>query len=112
MRKTAILFSALVVLFLSPQIANAQSDTDRTKEDKEGDNIGDRISKKIEGFVSEITHELMQEGEIDSLSADTLPSKSKVHEVDLNLEEEQRTETYEGGFIVNEDRTMNSNVVV
>jgi len=112
MRKTFLFLNVIAVLLLAVQVATAQSDTERSNDKKESDDWGDRIGKKIERFVSDITHELSQGETTDAFVADTLPGKSKNHDDDLNLENERRTETYEGDFTVKEDRTITSNVVV
>jgi len=111
--KTTINFLALLTLMLfALQLTTAQSKTDKSKDDDQSDNVGDQIGKKIERFVSDIRHEFSRDDESDSFDPDTLPGKSKRHNVDLDLENERKTETYEGDLTVKEDNTIKSNVVV
>jgi hypothetical protein len=112
MAKKIAFFMALGLIFFTVQVASAQSNTDRSKKDEESDDVGDRIGQKIERFVSDITNEFSRNYKYDSFDPDTLPGKSKRHEVDLDLENEHKTNTYEGDFTVKEKNTINSNVVV
>ena len=112
MRKTIAYSTVLAMIFSALQVANAQSNPDRSRKDEESDDFGDRIGKKIERFVSDMTSEFSRDYESDPFDPDTLPGKSKRREVDLDLENEHKTTTYEGDFTVKEDRIINSNVVV
>ena len=112
MKTTRSFCAVLTMTFLALQVSSAQSDTNRSRDDEHNDDVGDRIGKKIERFVSEITGEFSRDYESDPFDPDTLPGRSKKHDVDLDLENDHRTETYEGDFTVKENSTINSNVVV
>ena len=112
MKKKITFFVVLALTMCSLQVSNAQSDTDRSKDEDQGDDVGDRIGKKIEKFVSDMTREFSENGKADVFDPDTLPARSKRRDVDLNLENEGKTQTFEGNTTVKEDHTINSNVVV
>jgi hypothetical protein len=112
MRTTNKLLAILAMIFFALQVANAQSNTDKSKDDERSDDIGDRIGKKIERFVSNITREFSRDYETDSFNPDTLPGKPKNYDDDLDLEDERKTETYQGDITVKENETIKSNVVV
>jgi hypothetical protein len=112
MKTTLNFLTLLSLMLLSLQIANAQASTDRSKDDEQTDDYGDRIGKKIERFVSDMTREFSGDYDSDSFYSDTLPGNAKRRDVDLDLENERRTETYEGDMTIKEGHTINSNVVV
>jgi len=99
---------------LASQGVCAQTDDDKSKDGEQSENVGNRIGDKIERFVSEIKKEFSREYDYDSDSfdPDTLPGRSRRHSVDLDLEDEGKTETHEGSFTVKEDVVIKSNVVV
>ena len=112
MRKTIAYFAVLGTLLLASQFAFAQSDSKEYKDGEKNENLGERIGKKVERFVARLTSELSHGDESDPFDPDTLPGVSRKHEVDLDLENERKTDTHEGDFTVEADRTIKSNIVV
>jgi len=104
----AVLPAMLFVL----QASSAQTENTKSRDDEKADNIGDRIGKEIEHLVSDITREFGNDDHFDSFNPDTLPSRSHRHDVDLDLENDRKTKTFEGDITVKEDETIRSNVVV
>jgi cytoskeletal protein CcmA (bactofilin family) len=111
MKKTIKRLATLVALLFLFQTINAQSQSTKSRDDDRDNDLGERIGKKVERFVDTITREFTGEEEYDAFNPDTLPRSAR-HEVDLDLENERRTKTFEGDLEVKEDETIHSNVVV
>ncbi|HEY6953245.1 MAG TPA: BamA/TamA family outer membrane protein [Bacteroidota bacterium] len=112
MKKTLSGLTVFVFLLSGLQLADGQTQSNRSKDDDQSDDVGERVGRKIERFISEITGEFTHDHEVDAFLADTLPDNSKKHDVDLDLEDERKTRTFEGDKTIPEHRTVRSNVVV
>ena len=114
MKKTFYYVTVFVLTFLASQALSAQSGDDKSKDDERNDYIGNGIGEKIERFVSEIKREFSRDygSDYDAFDPDTLPGRSRRHDVDLDMEDDGKTETHEGNFTVKEDVVIRSNLVV
>jgi hypothetical protein len=110
MKKTIIPLAVMTAILFSAQVVNGQ--TRNTSKDQEKSSDDSSIGKKIERFIADIRNEFSGDEELDSFNPDTLPGKSKRHDVDLDLESDSKTKTYEGDVTIEEDKTIESNVVV
>jgi cytoskeletal protein CcmA (bactofilin family) len=110
MKKT---FIGLAVLVLAAvQTFDAQTVNSKTREEEQSDDPGERLGKKIERFILDLTREFSRDEYYDVLDQDTLPSKAKRRSVDVDLEDDTKTKTYEGNTTVKRDRTIETDVVV
>ena len=112
MKKTLGTFAALLVGILAAQSLEGQTQKSKATENDKTDDLGYRIGKKIERFITDITKEFSRDEIYDPFNPDTIPSNSKRRSVDIDLEDEVKTKTYEGDVSVKKDRTIESNVVV
>ncbi|HTP11981.1 MAG TPA: hypothetical protein VMM37_00050 [Bacteroidota bacterium] len=110
MKKTVTLLPVILAVLLATQIGGAQTRTVDRDQDKQSDDSS--IGKKIERFIADIKKEFSEDAEPDPFNPDTLPAKSRRRNVDLDLENDHNTKTYEGDMTVDEDKTVSSNVVV
>lgn len=112
MKQKAIGWVILSAIFLFTQVAVGQTSANKSKDNDRSDDIGDRIGKKIERFISDITREFSIDDQFDAFNPDTLPGKSRKHEVDLDLETERKSKTYEGSKTIEKGDSIETNVVV
>jgi hypothetical protein len=112
MKKTFLFLTLFAFACFALQIAEAQSQKQKTSDADKTDDIGERLGRKIDKFISDVTREFTDVKENDAFNPDTIPTKSRKHNVEVDLEDETKTKSFEGGKTVDREETIRGNIVV
>jgi hypothetical protein len=112
MKTRAISLAVFAILWIGLQSTEGQTRKQKPVQTDNNDDIGERLGRKIDKFITDITREFANDEEFNAFNPDTLPAKARKQKVDVDLEDESKTKTFQGNKTIDRDEKISGNIVV